>query len=148
MSKSNDAMELRYEVDEDIKKKWRRVRNAERPSLGWIRTIRLALEMSACQFARRLNVSESGVRKIEKSEVNDTIQIATLRRAAEALNCRFVYALIPEEPLEECVKLQRAKIAYNDLSKMAEKSDISRDEFHALMAAYARKVKPNRLWGV
>ena len=57
--------------------------------------------MSSAQLAKRMNVSPQFVRKLEKGEADDTITLASLRRVADALECKVVYALVPEKYLEE-----------------------------------------------
>src|SRR5487761_199273 len=63
------------------------------PTRGWIKAIREALGMSSEQLAKRLGVKQPTVAAIERSETRGTIELATLRRAAEALDCTLVYAL-------------------------------------------------------
>lgn len=67
------------------------------PSKGWIRAIREALGMSLRQMASRLGTSAPGARKLEESEANGTISLKSLRRAAEALDCIIIYALVPKD---------------------------------------------------
>jgi len=74
---------------------------------GWLRAIRNALGMTSAQLAQRLGVSQPRIIELEKSEASGSVTLNTLERAAEALGCRLVYALIPEKPLEETV-LERA----------------------------------------
>jgi predicted DNA-binding mobile mystery protein A len=78
-----------------------------RPSKGWIRAIRDALGMTSAQLAHRIGVSQPRVIELEKSEASGTVTLNTLQRAAEALGCRLVYALVPDKSLEETV-LERA----------------------------------------
>ena len=75
----------------------------QRPPRGWLRAIRDAMGLTTAQFARRLGVSQPRITAIEKAEANGTVTLHTLQRAAEALGCRFVYALVPERPLAETV---------------------------------------------
>ncbi len=49
-------------------------------------------------------MSQPRIVELEQSEVSDTITLNTLQRAAEALGCRLVYALVPERPLAEIVQ--------------------------------------------
>ncbi len=84
---------------------------AQRPPKGWLRAIRDALGMTTAQFARRLGVSQPRIIELEKSEVSGTVTLNTLQRAAEALGCRLVYALVPERPLAEIVNERAALIA-------------------------------------
>jgi predicted DNA-binding mobile mystery protein A len=83
----------------------------ERPPKGWLRAIRDALGMTTTQFAQRLGVSQPRIVVLEKSEADGTITLQTLQRAAEALGCRLVYALVPDKPLAETVRERAALIA-------------------------------------
>src|SRR5215469_3074703 len=74
------------------------------PIRGWIRGVREALGMTAEQLGRRLGVTQPAVVALEQSEARGTIELGTLRRVAEALDCTLVYALVPNRPLEETVR--------------------------------------------
>lgn len=89
------------------------------PSRGWVRAVREAIGMTGVQFARRLRISPQSVEALEKSEATGTIQLKTLRRAAEALDCRLVYALVPNSSLESSVNERARKIALRDLGRVA-----------------------------
>jgi predicted DNA-binding mobile mystery protein A len=75
-----------------------------RPPRGWIKAIREALGMTSAQLAKRLNVSQPRVLGIEKAEASGSIKLESLERAARALDCRLVYALVPRKPLESLVE--------------------------------------------
>jgi predicted DNA-binding mobile mystery protein A len=75
-----------------------------RPSRGWVRAVRDALGMTAAQLGGRIGVSQSRIARIERDEAEDAVTLATLRRVAEGLDCTLVYALVPNEPLEEVLK--------------------------------------------
>lgn len=77
--------------------------DAQRPPQGWIKAIREALGMTTTQLARRLRVSQPRVIALEKGEAAGVVTLETLARAAEALDCRLVYALVPRKPLEALV---------------------------------------------
>jgi len=122
------------------------------PPKGWVRAIRDALGMSGVQFARRLGVQPPSVAALEASEENGTIQLKTLRRAAEALDCTLVYALVPNDSLDGAVRARARKIALRDLGRVAhtmkleaqETPDGSTDE---RVEAYIRDhVKERDLW--
>lgn len=70
---------------------------------NWVRTIRVALGMSTHELAMRMRVTRSRVSQIERAEKDGSIHLSTLARAAEALNCRVVYFLSPDESLEQMV---------------------------------------------
>jgi predicted DNA-binding mobile mystery protein A len=122
------------------------------PPKGWVRAIRDALAMSGVQFARRLHMKPPSVVTLEASEESGTIQLKTLRRAAEALDCTLVYALVPNDSLEGAVRARARKIAMRDLGRVAhtmkleaqETSDSGMDE---RLEAYIRdNIKERDLW--
>ena len=79
----------------------------DRPSDGWVRSIRAALGMSVRQLAERIGISQQALSQLEGKEAHDSVTIKTLRKAAEAMDCKLVYALVPNEgSLEGLVKKQ------------------------------------------
>ena len=74
------------------------------PIRGWIKAIREALGMSMEQLAARLEIKQPSLVHLEQSEAKGTIELATLRRVAEALDCTLVYALVPNQPLDTTVR--------------------------------------------
>lgn len=102
------------------------------PRSGWIRAIRSSLGMSAQDLGRRIGVTQSVVARLEASEVNGTIQLDSLRRAADAMNCDLVYLLVPREGLEVAVRRQaekkaRALLAPIDHSMALEQQSVPAD---------------------
>src|ERR1044072_5621234 len=79
------------------------VASLARPPRGWIKAIREALGMTTAQLAQRLGVAQPSAVGIEKAEASKTITLATLERAARALDCTLVYALVPRKPLHTLV---------------------------------------------
>lgn len=88
-----------------------------RPGRGWIKAIREAIGMSTGQFARRLGVSQPRVAALEKAEADGVVTLKSLRQAAEALDCDFVYALVPRKPLEQVVKDRARDVAERQLAR-------------------------------
>ena len=78
------------------------------PSRGWLKAIREALGMTTAQLAKRMGIRQPSVVNLEMSEEKGSIELATLRRAAAALDCTLVYALIPNKPLETTIR-ERAR---------------------------------------
>jgi len=75
-----------------------------RPHRGWIRAVREALGMSTSELGQRMGVSQQSVVELEQSEQRSTIQFDTLARAAAAMDCELVYAIVPRTSLEETVQ--------------------------------------------
>ncbi len=94
------------------------------PPKGWIRAIRDALGMSALQLGTRIGVKPQSVADLEKSEAYGTIQLKTLRKAAEALDCTLVYALVPNSSLEDAVQTRAREIARKELARIGHTMDL------------------------
>jgi len=81
------------------------------PQKGWMHTIREALGMSSTILAKRLKKSRANVTQLEQSEQKKTISLKSLEQVAQALNCKLVYCLVPNEPLDKILEAQARKIA-------------------------------------
>ena len=90
-----------------------------RPSNGWIRSFREALGMTAVALGRRLQVRSTTVHKLEKSEMDDSISLASLRKVAAALDCELHYVLVPRTPLETKLKDQARAVAKKHMLPVA-----------------------------
>ena len=88
------------------------------PPRGWVRAIREALGMTRVQFARRLGIARPNTYRVEADEVSGSISMRRLRRAAEALDCRLVYALVPNDSLESVVRRQAVRQAARRLGRV------------------------------
>ena len=98
------------------------LRNSEifsRPSRGWIKAIREALGMTTAQLGERMGVSQPRAVIVEKAEPRGSITLESLERAAQALGCRLVYALVPDEPLEAQVEARARKLAESHLHSVS-----------------------------
>jgi predicted DNA-binding mobile mystery protein A len=80
-----------------------------RPHRGWVKAIREALGMTTAQLARRMGVSQPRITELEYAEIGDKVTLGTLRRAAEAMNCTLVYAIVPVKSSLEETLLDRAR---------------------------------------
>lgn len=99
--------------------RWREAALPAKPATGWVRAIRDALGMSSAALARRLQVTDSAVRKLEEAESTDSITLGTLRRAAAALDCELQYALVPKQKLENTLQDRAMKVAQERVTAVA-----------------------------
>jgi predicted DNA-binding mobile mystery protein A len=99
--------------------KFSEVKNVQLPAKGWIRAVREALGMSGTQLAGRLQVSQPRVFKLEQGEPSGAVTLKTMRQVAEALDCVFVYALVPRSSLEETVRTQARAVAAERLQRVS-----------------------------
>ncbi len=89
---------------------------------GWIRALRDALGMSGADLARRMGVSQQRIPAIERGEKNMTIKLDTLMRAADALDCELVYALVPRSSLNDMVTAQAQRRASEHVRRVTQHS--------------------------
>ncbi len=107
--------------------------------------------MSTAQLARRLGIKQPSVVALEQSEVKGTIELATLRRVAEALDCTVIYALVPRKPLESMVRerargVARRRLAAIEHSMLLEDQAASGQDFEARLEELAHKINRRLLW--
>ena len=116
--KSNFSELKRRQLDDALN----RLRSADippRPPSGWVKAIREGLGMTATHIAQRLGVTTSTVTRLENSEADDTISLATLRRAAEALGCELQYALVPRQSLSETLEARANELAQRRMAAIS-----------------------------
>jgi len=66
------------------------------PKSGWISSVREALGITLDQIGKQIGSSRQAVQQLERAEATDRITLGALRRAAEAMGCELVYALVPK----------------------------------------------------
>lgn len=99
---------------------WRQVgKPLFQPKIGWIKTIRQGLGMTANQLAKRLSVHRTRVVKIERAELEGALTLRTLREAAESLNCDLIYGFVPKESIQETLQKQAEKVARQRIKGVA-----------------------------
>lgn len=128
--------------------------NTQVPVKGWIRAIREALGMSGRQLAQRLKVSQPRIPRLEQDELTGSVTIKTMQQVAEALDCTFVYALVPRTSLEDTLRGQARMIAQDRIERAAhsmllEAQSLSAEEQQkSLDSAIVELVRelPKELW--
>ena len=94
------------------------------PDIGWVKTIRDALGMSIRQLATRTSMSKTSVASVERSEAKGSVQMDSLRKLAEGLNCELVYALIPRVSLRDTLQQQAEKKAGRLVGRVSDTMDL------------------------
>jgi predicted DNA-binding mobile mystery protein A len=121
------------------------------PVRGWIKAVREALGMTTAQLARRLGVKQPSVVAIEQSEGKGAIELATLRRVAEALDCTLVYAFVPNKPLEAMVRGRARQFARKrrepvEHSMLLEDQKVTAKDAEARLDEIMRETNPRLFW--
>jgi len=126
--------------------------SGRRPPRGWIRAIRDALGMTAEQLGDRMGITQPSVQRLERSEAQGTIQLNTLRRAAEALGCEVVYALVPRTTLQETYEDAARTVARRELGRIShtmalENQAVEDEEEDERLRRYiAEELDPREIW--
>lgn len=126
-----------------------------RPKSGWVSAIRQALGMTTSQMAHRMGIQQSGVTLLEQREIDKKVTLETLERAARALNCELVYALVPRTNLENIVDEQAKKAAREILARTTHTMQLEQQsagiaETHLHEEELIKDIKnklDSRLWG-
>jgi predicted DNA-binding mobile mystery protein A len=144
------AAKSRRRLDERFKEIGPRERHAA-PVHGWVKAIRQALGMTTAQLAKRMGIRQPSVVALEQSEVRGTIELATLRRAAAALDCTLVYALVPNQPLDETVRRRARAFARQrqsavEWSMVLEDQRAAGEDPEAELDEIVRTTNPRRFW--
>jgi predicted DNA-binding mobile mystery protein A len=120
---------------------------------GWIRVLRESLGLTAAAFARRLKIAQQNVVKLENSERAGTITLASLRRAAAALDADFVYAIVPRKSLRETISARARELAQERVAPIAhsmrlEAQGLANRELQDQIEELARDLerRPRELW--
>jgi len=71
-----------------------------------------------------MNVAQSRIVALEKAEATGSTTLKSLREAAEALDCKLVYALVPIRPLDETLR-KRARDKAVDQGMLLENQSLT-----------------------
>ena len=95
------------------------VKGASVPPGGWLRSIRESLGRSLRAQAEIAGISSVTLTKSERSEAEDRISLAQLRKLAAALDCELVYGLVPKKPLHEMIEDRAELLAKQEILGVA-----------------------------
>ncbi len=110
MNKSNKLSKSKRKILDQKLSSYLKV-NFAIPKNGWIKAVREALGMTTTQLGDRMKIASSNITILENREITKKTSLETMERAAQAMGCRFVYALVPEISLENIVEVQSKKSA-------------------------------------
>ena len=125
------------------------------PSTGWIKSIRLALNISLVQFAKILKKTPPTVKELEEREAEKNITLKKLSEVGEALNLKLVYGFIPKDgSLEMMIEKRAYKIAEEIVMRTShtmklEDQENSEERLQKAIKDRAEKIKnemPKYLW--
>ncbi|NDG85328.1 MAG: mobile mystery protein A [Proteobacteria bacterium] len=98
MKRPKKAILNQRDLIEERLKSWAGVAQDRPPPTGWIKATRESLGMTARNLGERMGLDHAGVLRLEEREANGKATLELIERAARAMGCRVVYALVPEAP--------------------------------------------------
>ncbi len=116
--------------------------------------MRKALGMSAPDLAKRLGVTKPAIYQAERKERDGGVTLGHMKRLAEAMGGKFVYAIVPDGQIEDILRDQaRAKAgavvrrasAHMALEKQSLSSEQMREEIERLADQLLRE-RPSDFW--
>jgi predicted DNA-binding mobile mystery protein A len=154
MNKSKDNLILEH-LDKRFKTILKASTSMAVPSNGWINTIRKSLNISLRQLSKKLQVTSQNVNQLERREKDGSISIQKLKEAAEALDCKLVYAIIPNEGslnkmiAERAHKVAKEIVLRTSHSMKLEDQENSEERIKKAIKERAEKIQnelPKYLW--
>lgn len=115
-------------IREQLDQKLASYKNLPLQEVGWIKLIREALGMSARQLGKKVGIDQSRISRLEIAETEGDLKLSSLKKIAEGLNMKFVYAFVPEESLEQTVQQQAEKIAIKRLNRVSHSMKLEEQE--------------------
>ena len=114
MKKVYELLSIR-QVDRKLKQ-FQQLRGL-RPQEGWIAYVRSALSLPSSQLAKLMGITQPSALAMEKREQDNAITLETLNKAANAMGCDLVYALVPKTSLEDFVEQKRNSLVDQVIQK-------------------------------
>lgn len=155
MNKQQRSAQARRMLDANLKSI---PKDLATPKAGWVRSIREALGMTREQLGKRMHsssgkrgVSISAVQSLERTEVEGTASLDSLERAARAMGCKLVYAIVPNDSLEDIAQKKAASIAAEVVAStrqtmLLEGEDIGNAESASVLENAKSLIGTSSLW--
>ncbi len=152
-----DNMRRKLLIDQ-LDRKYRKLdflNDFETPPQGWINSIRIGLNMSLVQLAKKMKKTSASVKEIELREEDKGITLKKLMEVAEALDCRFTYVLIPKDgSLQRKIEKRAYEVAKEIVMRTShtmklEDQENSEERIQKAIKERAEKIKneiPKYLW--
>jgi len=137
-----------------INQAYQRFSDFSMPPSGWLRMLRHSLGMSGTQLAKRLGVTKARISKVEQDELTASVTLKTMQKMAQAMNCRFVYAMVPQNDIDSIIKDRACEKANKQINRASiqmalENQSLNKEQLtfaiNQLTAELVKKM-PSDLW--
>ncbi len=157
MKTNKKAIATQRRIMDKKLQKWLPLRIEKRPQIGWLKAVRGALGISSRQLAQIVGIDMSAILRLEEREPEGKVTLEMLNRAAQAMNCKVIYAIVPRDEhdnLEAIIDIKSRKAAKDLLQKVEHSmrledqgSPNSMLELDKLSQSIKEKMDP-RIWGL
>jgi len=117
MEKQLSVIQLRQ--FEERLEKFRQLASVDPPKDGWINALRQALGITTEQLAGRMGVTRQAVLQVEAAERKRQVTWASLRKAADAMDCEVVFALVPRGSINQVLLRQGRRQAEKHIARVS-----------------------------
>ncbi len=108
------------------------------PQNGWLKTVRTALGLTTAQLAKKIGTQAPGINQFENNEITKKATLGSLDRAARAMNCQLVWAIVPEPgyaSLSEIVEYRARKMAEKIVKTVDQTMNLEAQGIHSEVSA-------------
>ena len=109
---------LRIKQLDRVLNPWQNIVQNHLYSNNWFQTIREALGISTRYLAKKMDLSPGRIVQLQQAEADGSITLRNLKKAAEHLDCQFVYAFVPKKSLENIIEDRAKKVASEMISSV------------------------------
>jgi predicted DNA-binding mobile mystery protein A len=74
----------------------RQLKSRQGIGMDWIRAVRTRRNIQGKELAKKMQVSPARISVLERDEQRGAVTLKMMQKAADALDCTFVYALVPK----------------------------------------------------
>jgi transcriptional regulator with XRE-family HTH domain len=92
------------------------------PAEGYVRWMREGLGQTREAVADKMHIAPQSLAGYEEAEAAGTIRLDTLRRAALALNCTVVYALVPVDMFKPRERIQDIGAVLDEMAELTQRA--------------------------
>ncbi len=100
--------------------------------MGWIRAVRTQRSIQGKQLAKKMHVSPARISVLEKDEQRGAVTLRMMQKAADALDCTFVYAFVPKSVQQQPKPKIRLDSAHMKEDKERQVSDLQQEYARSL----------------
>jgi len=125
----------------------------EIPEKGWINAVRKTLGLTFSQLGKRINTTPQVIKKFEQNEFEGKITLNTLKKIASSVDCRLVYAIVPNTSFENIIDTNAEKIAGKIINRVSdsmnlESQSIEKEEIQRQLdeIKFELKRNPKKIW--